>query len=146
MLGSVAAMHFKLEPFESTSRWDCSDRRAPALAGASRSGIILRAMRIVRRVALFSVLSIVLGLVLAEGVGLYVQFVMDETECAGETWIGRAVCGDSAYAVIAVCIGSAAVLVVGGSYLVRRLRRPNARLGRSRAGGRGRRAGGRRPS
>jgi hypothetical protein len=90
----------------------------------ARSGIIQRRMR---HVLLYAVLSLLLGVVIAQGVGLYVQFVLDESECVGETWIGRAVCGDSAYAVIAVCIGIAAVLVVGGSYLVRRLRHPLSR-------------------
>jgi hypothetical protein len=70
--------------------------------------------------------SLLLGLVIAQGVGLYVQFVLDESECVRETWIGRAVCGDLAYAVIAVCVGIAAVVVVGGRPR-QALRRPVSR-------------------
>jgi hypothetical protein len=85
--------------------------------------MMFQGMRDFKKPALYAFLSILLGLVIAEGFVLYVRLVMGQSECVGETWAERAICGDSGYTVVAVCIGIAVVVVVGGGYLVRRLRR-----------------------
>jgi hypothetical protein len=66
------------------------------------------------RVFMYVFWSIALGFVLLMGVELYVQWVLGDTECAGETWLGRAICGDSEWTVAAICllVGTAIALTV----------------------------------
>jgi hypothetical protein len=79
-------------------------------------------MRGITRLLVYLVFALLLGFALAWGVGLYVNFVLDESECQGFSWLGRAVCGDSVYLVLAACVLIAGIIIVGGDLLVRRLR------------------------
>jgi hypothetical protein len=82
--------------------------------------MIFQAMRRAVRVVGFLALSAVLGLALSWGLLMYVYFVLDERECNVQSWLGRAVCGDSWLTVWAVCAVSAGVVVWATHRLVRR--------------------------
>jgi hypothetical protein len=77
-------------------------------------------------VVVYLSLTLALGFVLAMGVELFALFTL-QSECTGETWLNRAVCGDSAWAIFGVCVGIAAVLVIVGRFVALRLRRPRLR-------------------
>jgi hypothetical protein len=80
-------------------------------------------MRVFTRLVVYLVFALLLGFALAWGVGMYVNFVLDEMDCQGFSWLGRAVCGDSVYLVIAACVLFTGIVIIGGDLLARRMGR-----------------------